>query len=61
MHKCFLKKNYQPIKHVIDKLSRNGAFENDCRDEMDFIHSVVEDLTIKTRKWTRLYRAKASR
>lgn len=45
-----LKKNYQPIKHVIDKLSRNGAFENDCRDEMDFIHSVVEDLTIKNKK-----------
>ena len=50
--RLLLKKNYQPIKHIIDKLSRNGADKENYRDEMDFIHSVVEDLTIKNKKMT---------
>lgn len=45
-----LKKNYQPIKHIIDKLSRNSEVKTNYRDEMDFIHSVVEDLTIRNKK-----------
>lgn len=45
-----LKKNYQPIKHIMDKLSRNSEVKTNYRDEMDFIHSVVEDLTIRNKK-----------
>ncbi|MBE7038040.1 MAG: helix-turn-helix transcriptional regulator [Ruminococcaceae bacterium] len=44
LSQLLLKKNYRPIKLMIDKLSKNADAKNDYLDEMDFIHSVVDEL-----------------
>ncbi len=45
LSRILLKKNYRPIQLVMDKLSKNKGPASNYHDEMDFIHSVIEELT----------------
>lgn len=44
LSQLLLKKNYRPIKLVIDKLSKNTETNNEFIDDIDFIHSAVDEL-----------------